>query len=95
MPIPFPRAASATATAKWERRRGARFIPVWDEQPCIQWGKCVLVCPPAVIRAKVYDQALAAGAPETFKSVKPKWRGMDDQLYTLQVAPEDCTGCNL
>lgn len=84
-----------TATAKWEKRNVAQFIPVWDEQLCIQCGKCVLVCPHAVIRAKVYDQTLLADAPPTFKSVKPKWRGMDDQLYTLQVAPEDCTGCTL
>ena len=84
-----------TATAKWEKRNIAQFIPVWDEQLCIQCGKCVLVCPHAVIRAKVYDQSLLSDAPATFKSVKPKWRGMDDQFYTLQVAPEDCTGCNL
>ncbi len=71
------------------------MIPVWDEQLCIQCGKCVLVCPHAVIRAKVYDQTLLADAPATFKSAKPKWKNMDSELYTLQVAPEDCTGCTL
>jgi pyruvate-ferredoxin/flavodoxin oxidoreductase len=84
-----------TATAKWEKRNIAQFIPVWDEELCIQCGKCVLVCPHAVIRAKVYDSALAANAPATFKHTTPKWRGMDNQLYSLQVAPEDCTGCTL
>jgi pyruvate-ferredoxin/flavodoxin oxidoreductase len=84
-----------TATAKWEKRNIAQFIPVWDEELCIQCGKCVLVCPHAVIRAKVYDSALLADAPSTFKYTTPKWRGMDNQLYTLQVAPEDCTGCTL
>uniref|UniRef100_A0A7V4XU61 Pyruvate:ferredoxin (Flavodoxin) oxidoreductase n=1 Tax=Acidobacterium capsulatum TaxID=33075 RepID=A0A7V4XU61_9BACT len=84
-----------TATAKWEKRNIAQFIPVWDEELCIQCGKCVLVCPHAVIRAKVYDSALAAEAPATFKHATPKWRGMDNQLYSLQVAPEDCTGCTL
>ena len=84
-----------TATAKWEKRNIAQMIPVWDEQLCIQCGKCVLVCPHAVIRAKVYDQALLAKAPATFKSAKPKWKNMDQELYTLQVAPEDCTGCTL
>jgi len=84
-----------TATAKWEKRNIAQFIPVWDEQLCIQCGKCVMVCPHAVIRAKVYDGALLPNAPATFKSAKPKWRGMDQELYTLQVAPEDCTGCTL
>ncbi|MGA8529246.1 MAG: pyruvate:ferredoxin (flavodoxin) oxidoreductase [Acidobacteriaceae bacterium] len=84
-----------TGTAKWEKRNIAQFIPVWDEQLCIQCGKCVMVCPHAVIRAKVYDSALLPSAPVTFKSAKPKWRGMDDELYTLQVSPEDCTGCQL
>jgi pyruvate-ferredoxin/flavodoxin oxidoreductase len=84
-----------TATAQWEKRNIAQFIPVWDQDLCIQCGKCVMVCPHAVIRAKVYDSALLPDAPGTFKSAKPKWRGMDEQLYTLQVSPEDCTGCQL
>jgi pyruvate-ferredoxin/flavodoxin oxidoreductase len=84
-----------TGTAKWEKRNIAQFIPVWDEQLCIQCGKCVMVCPHAVIRAKVYDSTLLPSAPATFKSAKPKWRGMDNEIYTLQVSPEDCTGCQL
>ncbi|HUY82458.1 MAG TPA: pyruvate:ferredoxin (flavodoxin) oxidoreductase [Acidobacteriaceae bacterium] len=84
-----------TATAKWEKRNISQFIPVWDEELCIQCGKCVMVCPHAVIRAKVYDSALLDNAPPTFKYTSPRWRGMDNQLYTLQVAPEDCTGCTL
>ncbi|MGA7523408.1 MAG: pyruvate:ferredoxin (flavodoxin) oxidoreductase [Acidobacteriaceae bacterium] len=84
-----------TGTAKWEKRNIAQFIPVWDEDLCIQCGKCVMVCPHAVIRAKVYDSTLLPSAPATFKSAKPKWRGMDNELYTLQVSPEDCTGCQL
>ncbi|HEY4379844.1 MAG TPA: pyruvate:ferredoxin (flavodoxin) oxidoreductase [Acidobacteriaceae bacterium] len=84
-----------TGTSQWEKRNIAQMIPVWDEELCIQCGKCVLVCPHAVIRAKVYDSSLLADAPETFKSAKPKWKNMDNELYTLQVAPEDCTGCTL
>ncbi len=84
-----------TATAQWEKRNIAQMIPVWDEELCIQCGKCVMVCPHAVIRAKVYDTALLANAPATFKSAKPRWKGMEQELYTLQVAPEDCTGCNV
>jgi pyruvate-ferredoxin/flavodoxin oxidoreductase len=84
-----------TGTSKWEKRNIAQMIPVWDEELCIQCGKCVLVCPHAVIRAKVYDQTLLANAPATFKSAKPKWKNMEQELYTLQVAPEDCTGCTL
>ena len=44
-----------TGTTKWEKRNIALEIPVWDEELCIQCGKCVMVCPHAVIRAKVYD----------------------------------------
>jgi pyruvate-ferredoxin/flavodoxin oxidoreductase len=84
-----------TGTAKWEKRNIAQEIPVWDKDLCIQCGKCVMVCPHGVIRAKVFDASYAASAPETFKTVKPKWRGMEEELYTLQVAPEDCTACQL
>jgi len=82
-------------TAKWEKRNIALEIPVWDEELCIQCGKCILVCPHSVIRAKVYDSSLLPGAPATFKSAKPRWREFGTLKYTLQVAPEDCTGCHL
>jgi pyruvate-ferredoxin/flavodoxin oxidoreductase len=84
-----------TGTAKWEKRNIAQEIPVWDAQLCIQCGKCVLVCPHAVIRAKVYDSLLLTNAPLTFKIAKPRWREFQDLRYTLQVSPEDCTGCAL
>ena len=84
-----------TGTAKWEKRNIAQEIPIWDEQLCIQCGKCVLVCPHAVIRAKVYDSPLLANAPQAFKTTKPRWREFEDLRYTLQVSPEDCTGCAL
>jgi pyruvate-ferredoxin/flavodoxin oxidoreductase len=84
-----------TGTAMWEKRNIAQQIPVWDEKICIQCGKCVLVCPHAVIRAKVYDNSLLANAPASFKSEKPRWREFSDLRYTLQVSPEDCTGCQL
>ena len=84
-----------TATTQWERRNIALEIPEWDQELCIQCGKCVLVCPHAVIRAKVYDEKHLAGAPPTFKAVPARWKDMKDRKYTLQVAPEDCTGCAL
>jgi len=84
-----------TGTAMWEKRNIAQEIPVWDEELCIQCGKCVLVCPHAVIRAKVYDSSLLHNAPESFKSSKPRWREFETLRYTLQTAPEDCTGCAL
>jgi pyruvate-ferredoxin/flavodoxin oxidoreductase len=84
-----------TATAQWEKRNIAQQIPVWDTELCIQCGKCVLVCPHAVIRAKVYDSSQLTNAPATFKSSKPRWRELETLRYSLQVAPEDCTGCRL
>jgi pyruvate-ferredoxin/flavodoxin oxidoreductase len=84
-----------TATAQWEKRNIAQQIPVWDTELCIQCGKCVMVCPHSVIRAKVYDSSHLANAPATFKTAKPRWREFESLRYTLQVAPEDCTGCRL
>jgi pyruvate-ferredoxin/flavodoxin oxidoreductase len=85
--------AFPTGTAQWEKRNIAQFIPVWDKDLCIQCGKCVMVCPHAVIRAKVYSPELADKAPATFQWAKPKWKALEQERYTLQVAPEDCTGC--
>jgi len=84
-----------TATAQWEKRNIALEIPEWDEELCIQCGKCVLICPHSVIRAKVYDDSYLAGKPESFKAVPARWKDLKDKKYTLQVAPEDCTGCTL
>ena len=87
--------AFPTGTAQWEKRNIALSVPVWDEALCIQCGKCVLVCPHAVIRSKVYDAEQLAGAPATFKAVPARWKDMGHKKYTLQVAVEDCTGCEL
>jgi len=84
-----------SGTTQWEKRNIALEIPVWDTEICIQCGKCVLICPHAVIRAKVYDPALLANAPGTFTSAPARWREFKDLRYSLQVAPEDCTGCTL
>ncbi len=84
-----------TGTTQWEKRNIALEVPVWDEQLCIQCGKCVLVCPHATIRAKVYAPEHLNGAPKTFKSAAARWKDFKDQKYSLQVAVEDCTGCAL
>ncbi|HEY3288965.1 MAG TPA: pyruvate:ferredoxin (flavodoxin) oxidoreductase, partial [Anaerolineae bacterium] len=84
-----------TGTAMWEKRNIALEVPVWDTDVCIQCGKCVLVCPHAVIRAKTYDAAELASAPATFKTADARWKELPGQKYTLQVAVEDCTGCAL
>jgi pyruvate-ferredoxin/flavodoxin oxidoreductase len=84
-----------TGTSKWEKRRLAMDTPVWDSELCIQCNKCALSCPHAAIRAKVYDPPALEGAPEGFASTAFRSREHPDQLYTLHVAPEDCTGCRL
>jgi pyruvate-ferredoxin/flavodoxin oxidoreductase len=84
-----------SGTAMWEKRNIALEIPVWDEELCIQCGKCVLVCPHSVIRAKVYDPKCLENAPASFKSVPARWKDFKQLRYTLAVAPEDCTGCTL
>ena len=83
------------ATAKWEKRNIAREIPVWDSKICVQCNQCALVCPHAAIRAKVYDDSALSDAPSTFKSTPYKGNEHKGKRYTIQVAPEDCTGCNL
>jgi pyruvate-ferredoxin/flavodoxin oxidoreductase len=84
-------------TCRWEKRNIALEIPTWDTETCIQCNKCVIVCPHAAIRAKVFTANDVKNAPKTF--VYAKFRGSefgrDDLLYSLQVAPEDCTGCAL
>ena len=84
-----------TGTSQWEKRNIALEIPVWEPTLCIQCGKCAFVCPHAVIRTKVYDPALLANAPATFKSTDAKYKEFPGTKYTIQVAPEDCTGCAL
>jgi pyruvate-ferredoxin/flavodoxin oxidoreductase len=86
-----------TATTRWEKRDIAQEVPVWEEDLCIQCGKCVLVCPHSVIRAKVVDEDDLAGAPEGFKTADARFREFrgENKQYTLQVSVEDCTGCTL
>ena len=84
-----------SGTAQWEKRNIALEMPVWDPDICIQCGKCVMVCPHAVIRMKVYDPAELKDAPETFISTDARFKEFPGMKYTLQVSPEDCTGCGL
>jgi pyruvate-ferredoxin/flavodoxin oxidoreductase len=84
-----------TGTAQWEKRNLADRIPVWHPAICIQCNKCVLVCPHAAIRVKAYAPWHLDGAPPTFKSDQYRGAEFKDMKYTIQVAPEDCTGCDL
>ena len=85
-----------TGTTQWEKRNVALEIPVWNPDVCIQCGKCAFVCPHAAIRIKVYKEGELEKAPETFKSTNAKFREFrDGWAFTVQVAPEDCTGCGM
>ncbi len=84
-----------TATTQWEKRNIAVDVPIWDEQFCIQCNKCALVCPHAAIRAKVYEEDQLGGAPSTFRSSDYKTKEFKGLKFTIQLAPEDCTGCKL
>ena len=84
-----------TSTSRWEKRNIATEIPTWDPDLCIQCGKCALICPHAAIRGKYYPEDLLADAPESFLSSIYKNKDVPGQRFTIQVAPEDCTGCNL
>jgi pyruvate-ferredoxin/flavodoxin oxidoreductase len=81
------------ATTRWEKRNIALEVPVWDPSLCLQCAVCSLVCPHAAIRVKVYDPSVLKGAPEGFRSVDAKGSEFPGMKWTVQVAPEDCTGC--
>ena len=84
-----------SATTQYEKRNIAIDIPVWDPSLCIQCGKCVLVCPHAAIRSKVYDKECLKEAPAAFKHAEAKFPNFKGCDFTVQIAPEDCTGCGL
>ena len=84
-----------TATAQWEKRSIALDIPTWVPSLCIQCNKCALICPHACIRPKFYEAAALAGAPATYQSMEFKSQTDKGKRYTIQVAPDDCTGCTL
>jgi pyruvate-ferredoxin/flavodoxin oxidoreductase len=84
-----------TGTSKWEKRNIAQVIPVWDPDVCVQCGKCVMVCPHAVIRAKSYEETELKDAPATFKTANTRDKHLPGNTFTIQVAPEDCTGCGI
>ncbi|MDH7483070.1 MAG: pyruvate:ferredoxin (flavodoxin) oxidoreductase, partial [Spirochaetales bacterium] len=82
-----------TATTQYEKRNIAEKIPVWEPSLCIQCGNCTMVCPHAVIRMKAYEPAELANAPSAFKSADGKGKDLAGMKVTIQIAPEDCTGC--
>ncbi|HET54326.1 MAG TPA: pyruvate:ferredoxin (flavodoxin) oxidoreductase [Ignavibacteria bacterium] len=84
-----------SGTTKWEKRNIALSVPAWEEDLCIQCGKCAMVCPHAAIRIKAYPKSYTENAPATFKYMEAKGKEFTDMAYTIQVAVEDCTGCEI
>jgi len=82
-------------TARWEKRNIADSVPVWESDLCVQCGKCLLVCPHAVIRAKLIAPEDLKAAPAGFRQAPARDHGFAGQAYSLQVAVEDCTGCSI
>ncbi|MCK1968309.1 pyruvate:ferredoxin (flavodoxin) oxidoreductase [Franconibacter sp. IITDAS19] len=82
-------------TTRWEKRNIAEAIPIWKPELCTQCNHCVAACPHSAIRAKVVSPEAMSDAPASLNSLDVKSRDMRGQKYVLQVAPEDCTGCNL
>jgi pyruvate-ferredoxin/flavodoxin oxidoreductase len=84
-----------SGTARWEKRTIATEVPIWDPKVCIQCNKCALVCPHAAIRAKVFEPSALQGAPADYQACDYKAADFKGWKYSIQVAPQDCTGCNL
>ncbi|HEY9689517.1 MAG TPA: pyruvate:ferredoxin (flavodoxin) oxidoreductase, partial [Coleofasciculaceae cyanobacterium] len=84
-----------TGTSQWEKRNIAQQIPEWDPDVCVQCGKCIVICPHATIRGKSYDESALAAAPSGFRVTDTRDPDFKGEKFTIQVAPEDCTGCGL
>ena len=84
-----------TGTTKYEKRAIAQMIPVWDPEICIDCGKCAMVCPHATIRMKVFPTSAIEAAPTDFLHKEFRSRELTEHRLTIQVAPDDCTGCGV
>lgn len=85
-----------TGTSKLEKRAIALDIPIWQPDLCVQCNFCSMICPHSAILTKVYDPSQLDHAPESFRSLPEAFEpAFEGQRYTVQVAPEDCTGCGL
>jgi len=84
-----------SGTARYEKRAIAKEIPIWDPDVCIDCGKCAIVCPHATIRMKVFEPAALADAPDHFPSKDFRSKDLAGHRITIQVAPDDCTGCGV
>ncbi|TFE70235.1 pyruvate:ferredoxin (flavodoxin) oxidoreductase [Methylacidiphilum sp. Yel] len=90
-----PFGAFPTATSQWEKRKISLDVPLWEPSLCIQCGKCVIACPHAVLRAKVYDPTFVEKAPEGFLKADGRYPEWDGLFYTIAISEADCTGCGI
>ena len=84
-----------SGTARFEKRAIATEIPIWDPSICSDCGKCAIVCPHAAVRMKVFTPEAVEAAPAGFLSKPFRSKELTGHLLTIQVAPDDCTGCGL
>jgi pyruvate-ferredoxin/flavodoxin oxidoreductase len=82
-PPPSGRSATSPSTSRCGTRTSA------SSATSARWSAPT---PPSAPRS---TSPTSSGAPETFKSVDYKAKDFDGKKYTIQVAPEDCTGCTL
>ncbi|WP_208029436.1 pyruvate:ferredoxin (flavodoxin) oxidoreductase [Rhabdothermincola sediminis] len=84
-----------SGTTRYEKRAIAKEIPIWDPEVCIDCGKCAIVCPHATIRMKIFEPDALDGAPPQFLSKPFRSKELEGFRLTIQVAPDDCTGCGV
>ncbi|MEM9516064.1 MAG: pyruvate:ferredoxin (flavodoxin) oxidoreductase [Actinomycetota bacterium] len=84
-----------TGTTQLEKRKLAAELPIWEPDLCIDCGKCAIVCPHATIRMKAYTDEALDHAPQGFLSKTFRSRELAHYKMTIQVAPDDCTGCGV
>jgi len=84
----FPQGATA-----YEKRGVAVKIPEWQSDNCIQCNQCSFVCPHAAIRPVLLTEKEVSDAPEKFKTIEAKGKGLDGFKYRMQISALDCTGC--
>jgi pyruvate-ferredoxin/flavodoxin oxidoreductase len=85
-----------SGTSQFEKRALALEIPIWQPDVCVECNFCSMICPHAAIQTRVFAPEALVNAPPSFRSLpatlEPALKGL---RYTVQVAPEDCTGCGL
>jgi pyruvate-ferredoxin/flavodoxin oxidoreductase len=84
-----------SSTIKYMKRNITLEMPVWDPDVCIQCGRCSLMCPHAVIRAKLFEPSEITDAPSTFKSTPSRLTAFKGYSFSIAVSAEDCTGCRV